>query len=132
MLRSIVLLLMLLALAFLIFGTVINGEVITVDDPHQLQQIEKRHAWNVKKTFIRKNTTGLYYRPLITLSFTADKMLWNADPRMMRSVNIVLHTFNAFLVFFLLAFCSLVVTGAIVFPLPVRYYFCGILSQQNL
>ncbi|NVE15900.1 hypothetical protein HTZ97_05430 [Desulfuromonas acetoxidans] len=104
MLRSTVLLFMLLALAFLIFGAVINGEVITVDDPHQLQQIEKRHAWNVEKTFIRKNTTGLYYRPLITLSFTADKMLWSADPRMMRSVNIVLHAFNAFLVFFLARF----------------------------
>jgi Tfp pilus assembly protein PilF len=104
MLRNGMVFFLLLALSFLVFGTVINGEVITVDDPHQLQQIEKRHAWNLERTFFRNKTTGLYYRPLITLSFTADKLLWNADPRMMRSVNIILHTLNAFLVFFLARF----------------------------
>ncbi|WP_139167573.1 hypothetical protein [Desulfuromusa kysingii] len=89
------------ALALMTFGVVIDGELITVDDPDQMQRIEKRTSWNLEKTFIRKNTTGLYYRPLNTLSFTADKLLWDADTRVMHLENIGFHTLNALLVLLL-------------------------------
>lgn len=95
---------LLLILAFLAFGTVTTGEIITVDDSGQLEKLEKRQQWNLKKTFFRENTTGLYYRPLITLSFTADKMFWNSDPKAMHLFNLFLHAFNAFLVFWLAQF----------------------------
>lgn len=88
-------------LSLVVFGSVINGELITVDDPDQMERIAKRSEWNIERTFIRKNTKGLYYRPLITLSFTADKLLWNADTRAMHLVNILLHTLNALMVLLL-------------------------------
>ena len=88
-------------LALIAFGSVINGELITVDDPDQIHSLQQRDAWNLERTFVRNKTTGMYYRPLITLSFTADKLLWNADLRAMHLVNIALHTMNALMVLLL-------------------------------
>lgn len=102
--RGVLVVVFFVVLSLLIFGSVINGELISIDDPDQMERIAKRNAWNIEGTFIRKDTTGLYYRPLITLSFTADKLLWGADTRAMHLVNIVLHTFNALMVVFLTRF----------------------------
>ena len=102
--RSLLVSLLFCVLALIAFGSVINGELITVDDPGQIRSLQKRDAWNLERTFVRKKTTGMYYRPLITLSFTADKLLWNADLRAMHLVNILLHTINALMVLLLTRF----------------------------
>jgi len=99
--RGLLVSLLFCVLALIAFGSVINGELITVDDPDQIRSLQKRDAWNLERTFVRKKTTGMYYRPLITLSFTADKLLWNADLRAMHLVNIALHIMNALMVLLL-------------------------------
>lgn len=91
----------LVVLAAVAFGPAVNSELVTVDDPGLIRSLETRTAWNLKRTFVRHHATGLYYRPLTGLSFTADKLLWDADLRAMHLVNILLHTLNALLVFFL-------------------------------
>jgi len=93
-----------IVLALIAFGPAINGELITVDDPDLIKALETRNAWNLKRTFVRHNTTGLYYRPLTTLTFTADKLFWDADLRVMHLINIALHILNALMVFLLARF----------------------------
>jgi tetratricopeptide (TPR) repeat protein len=44
---------------------------------------------------------GYYYRPLLALSFVADKYLWGLSPSFMHLENILLHLVNALLVFLL-------------------------------
>lgn len=102
--RNFIVILVLLVCALIAFGSTINGELIAVDDPGLIKSLQAKTTWNLRHTFVRHNTTGLYYRPLTGLSFTADKLLWDADLRAMHLVNIVLHTLNALLVFFLTRF----------------------------
>lgn len=115
MFRGVLIVILFFSIALIIFGSVIQGELITVDDPDQMHRINKRTAWNLEQTFIRNKTKGLYYRPLITLSFTADKLLWQADTRAMHLVNIFLHTLNALLV--------LLLTRYLLISHPYRWHF---------
>jgi tetratricopeptide (TPR) repeat protein len=43
--------------------------------------------------------TGIYYRPIVSLSYWLDSRLWGMDPSFMHLENIAVHLINVFLVF---------------------------------
>jgi tetratricopeptide (TPR) repeat protein len=49
--------------------------------------------------FFPYSHSGLYYRPMIAVSFFIDRFLWNLDPEVMHFENILLHLTSTLLVF---------------------------------
>lgn len=73
----------------------IDDRVIITD----LLNIEK---FDLKSLFL-PGTSGYYYRPLLMLTFIADKYLWGLDESFMHLENMALHALNVVLVFFIAA-----------------------------
>lgn len=56
------------------------------------------------KLFFLNSHGGLYYRPMIGVSFLIDRFLWNLDPTIMHLENILFHLISSLLVFFIACF----------------------------
>lgn len=82
-----------------IYYPAIFAGVNSVDDWRMLVHLENAEKFDLKHVFLPGS--GFYYRPLLFLSFIADKYLWNLDPSFMHLENILLHVLNTLLVFFL-------------------------------
>ena len=68
------------------------------DDRALQKALQERDGWNLGELFL---PGGLYYRPLIGLSFIIDKHAVGLSPSLMHLENILLHLANALLVFFI-------------------------------
>ncbi|MBN2644312.1 MAG: hypothetical protein JXR59_02440 [Desulfuromonadaceae bacterium] len=133
MLRWILIFALLTSLAFICFGPSISGELITVDDLELVGSIKNRSTWNIEGTFIRKNSVGMYYRPISTLSFTANKMLFGNDTRVLHITNLSLHLLNSILVFFLsLKLFSLVQFRQTFSVICAFLYLCHPLTAESV
>jgi tetratricopeptide (TPR) repeat protein len=84
-----------------VFYPVIFAEVNQVDDAGMFQDLARQQNWSLQELFLPEIGSGLYYRPLIALSFTVDRFFWQLDPAMMHLENVLIHLLNALLVFFL-------------------------------
>ena len=92
--RRDVLLILLIVLA--VFSPAVSGQVNSVDDVHILAAYEGGNRTIID---ILSPQDKFYYRPFIELSYMADDLLWDLDPRMMHLENVFLHLCNAFLVY---------------------------------
>ncbi len=83
---------------FEIFLPSILAGLCFVDDVQMFKGLLQMHDWNLKNVF---TPGGLYYRPLLSLSFIMDKEFWLLNERVMHLENVFLHLFNVTLVYYL-------------------------------
>ncbi len=94
------LLLIIAVLLAVYYPTVFSG-LSFIDDQEIIEAIRNSGPLNLRDLFIPHMKAGVYYRPVLVLSFYVDKYLFNLDPGFMHLHNIMLHVVNALLVFWL-------------------------------
>ena len=91
------------------------------DDPGLIEHFGDKsvlHFWDV----ISSGAGGVYYRPIVNLSYLFDSILWGMNPSFMHLENIVAHLINVFLVF-LIASCLYASSKNNVFPICCALLF---------
>jgi len=91
-----------LFIIFIVLGVYypsIFAGVNSVDDYKMISVLEDAPAVDFKALFLPGS--GYYYRPLLMLTFFADKYLWGFDESFMHLENILIHALNAVLVFWI-------------------------------
>jgi protein O-mannosyl-transferase len=94
-------LLLIMAIALTAYYPVVFGELCAVDDVQMVSTYLDIKSWTMKDVFTPGWQVGVYYRPLMVLSYLFDNYLFHLDEGFLHLENILLHTFNAFLVFWL-------------------------------
>ena len=115
--------LLLVFFGFGVYYTALFADINTVDDVKVINRYFNQGAPDLKQIFF-PGGKGYYYRPLIKLSFLADKYLWGFQPILMHMENVLLHVINTILVFFL---CRkfLFSAGSLTFlPFAAALLFC--------
>jgi tetratricopeptide (TPR) repeat protein len=92
--------LLLTALVLVVYYPMISAGFNSLDDVEMVNWLLNTEHFNIKNLFL-PGGSGYYYRPLLGLTFIADKYLWGLLPSFMHLENILLHTINAILVFFI-------------------------------
>lgn len=64
-----------------------------------LEHFAQKQSWSFREYFLPGHSDGLYYRPLLVLSQIADRFLFQLNPVVMHTENILLHALNTLLVF---------------------------------
>ena len=82
-----------------VFYPTVFAEFCIVDDVEMVNNLERMTSWSLKGVFTPGVAGGLYYRPLIHLSFIADKYVFGLDPVIMHLENIIIHLVNSILVY---------------------------------
>lgn len=82
-----------------LFYPSIYGEICLLDDREMLNAYSFVEHFDLKGTFFPQSREGLYYRPMIGVSFWMDRFLWNLDPAIMHLENILLHLTSSLLIF---------------------------------
>ncbi|HYA87055.1 MAG TPA: hypothetical protein VEI57_08345 [Nitrospirota bacterium] len=72
-----------------------------IDDRDIINAIRNGGSLNLQDLFTPQMKGGLYYRPILFLSFYVDKYLFSLDLGFLHLENIILHVINALLVFWL-------------------------------
>jgi tetratricopeptide (TPR) repeat protein len=94
--RYVVLLLLFLTLG--VYYPAIFAESISIDDPHIISSYIDTEKFDIWGLFI-PSRGGYYYRPLLGLTFIADKVFWGMHESFMHLENVILHSLNVVLVF---------------------------------
>ena len=84
-----------------VYYPVIFGEFSYIDDWGIVDHLSGLKDWNLLEYFLPERGGGLYYRPLISVSFLMDKYLLDLDAGLMHLENVLLHVLNGVLVFLL-------------------------------
>ena len=92
-------LLLLVSTLIAAFLPAIFAEPFTMDDGDLFASLSYLTVWDLESLI--PSGSFLYYRPLISLSFQFDKIVWQLNPLSMHLENLLLHAVNASLVFFL-------------------------------
>lgn len=79
----------------------IFAEINSLDDQAMINGLINSSGVSLKGLFLPNSEEGLYYRPIIGLSYELDRFVSFADQRFMHFHNIILHLVNVFLVFWL-------------------------------
>jgi len=82
-----------------VYYSSIFAEVLYIDDQQMIDNLLNRDDFTFKGLFLRGS--GYYYRPVNYLTYVADKYLWGLHESFMHLENIILHAFNACLVYFI-------------------------------
>ncbi len=90
-------LLLLAAITLLCYYPTLHGSPNSLDDYKMLMDFELQERLDPGEIF--RPGTGLYYRPLVILSFWFDKMAWRLEPGLMLLENILLHLGSVFLLY---------------------------------
>ena len=93
--------LLLAAVVLGVFYPTVFAEFCIVDDVEIINNLDRMAGWNIKDIFTPGRAGGLYYRPLIHLSFVTDKYVLGLDPVLMHLENIIIHLVNTILVYFM-------------------------------
>lgn len=70
----------------------------SIDDNKMIDSLLNLDTFSIQQILIPKNY-GQYYRPLLYLTFIADKYIWGLEASFMHLENILLHTANSLLVY---------------------------------
>lgn len=94
--------LLLLSIAVLAaFSPAFFADFSKIDDAQLVSYYRTTRGWDLDSIFL--HAAGLYYRPLLALSFILDKHILNLQPSLMHFENILFHLANTILVYFLTA-----------------------------
>lgn len=92
-------LLLIIAITLGIFSFSAFAEFCSIDDVEMIRNYQQVDGWTLKGIFAPGVGGGLYYRPLIVVSFLIDKYLFGLNSALMHLHNILLHLANALLVY---------------------------------
>lgn len=67
-----------------------------VDDVQMVHHLLQMGDWSLKSIF---TPGGIYYRPLLSLSFILDKELWSLNEHIMHLENVLIHLLNVAIVY---------------------------------
>jgi len=95
-------LLLLVAVILAVFLPAFSAEVCNVDDVQMLAVLHQNSQWTLGELFLPRASGGLYYRPLLGLSFFINKTIFNLNPFTLHAENVLFHLANALLVFSLI------------------------------
>lgn len=84
-----------------IFSPALFGGYCPIDDLDMVNSYKNVTEFSLKSVFVPNMSGGLYYRPLIGLSFLLDHFLFDLDPFILHLHNVMLHLCNALLLFFI-------------------------------
>ena len=79
----------------LVYYPAIFGVVSLLDDRDMVSWLINTDKLNLKNLFIPRASGGGYYRPLIILTYLADRFVWGTMPQIMHFENVLLHLLNA-------------------------------------
>lgn len=82
------------------YNALIYVDFINLEDMDLMNRLLNASSLNIKDLFLSINTIN-YYRPVIELSYRLDQLIWSGIPFGFHLTSIVLHTFNAYLVYIL-------------------------------
>ena len=85
------------------YNSLIYVDFINLDDMDLMNRLLNASSLNIKDLFLSINTIN-YYRPVIELSYRLDQLIWSGIPFGFHLTSIILHTFNAYLVYILFFF----------------------------
>lgn len=89
-----------------IFYPTVHAEVSLIDDADMLNWLHSLPDFSgLRQVLFPGGTQGGYYRPLIGISYLADRFLFNADPIVMHLEGVLFHLINVFLVYYLTREC---------------------------
>lgn len=92
--------LLLLAVVLLaVFYPTNFAEVNSIDDREMIAGLQNLGNWRLHDLFFPSVAEGRYYRPVLILSYYLDKEIWSLSASIMHLENVLLHLFNAILVF---------------------------------
>lgn len=89
---------LLLAIVLGVYYPALSAGINSVDDSHIIAAYGMGAGKGLAEIF--RPTANYYFRPLIELSYYLDNYLWGMQSRSMHLENIMLHSFNTVLVFF--------------------------------
>jgi len=92
---------MLVAIVLAVFYPGIFGEFCSSDDIPMVSSLLNMNDWSLKSLFVPKSGGGLYYRPLLYVTFIVDRFAWFLSSSFMHLENILFHLVNSLLVYFL-------------------------------
>ncbi len=92
-------LLLIAAVLLIAYYPIAFGDFSLVDDGDIINDIRSTSSWSLHSLFMPRMQSGIYYRPILFLSFYFDKYVFNLDPGFMHLHNIILHVLNSLLVF---------------------------------
>jgi len=92
-------LLLLVAVILAVFLPAFSAEVCKVDDTQMVASLQQVSHWNLRDLFLPGASGGLYYRPLLMISFFVDKAIFNLNPFTLHAENVLLHLANTLLIF---------------------------------
>ncbi len=96
-------LLLIITILLSIYYPSLAAQLNSIDDVEMVTNLINLGEWRLKDVFLPGSGMGLYYRPLLYLTFVIDKELWFMEGRFLHLENILLHLVSAILVFFLAA-----------------------------
>jgi len=82
-----------------VYYPALSAEICLLDDRDMFTGLTTVQHFDWIGTFFPHSHGGLYYRPMIGVSFFIDSVLWNLDPAIMHFENILLHLTSTLLVF---------------------------------
>jgi len=91
-------LLCLIIIVFSVYYAAVFAPFNTIDDVKMIGNLLNTESVNIKELFL-PNSYGQYYRPLLYLTFIADRFVWGLEASFMHLENILLHLGNTLLVF---------------------------------
>jgi protein O-mannosyl-transferase len=92
-------LMLIIAILLAVYYPTVFAGVSFIDDSSIIDVVKNGGPLNLRDLFTPQMQGGLYYRPILFLSFYFDRFLFNLDPGFMHLENIILHIINTLLVF---------------------------------
>jgi len=93
--------LLVFAVSLCVFYPTLFAEFNRVDDLQMVNSLRNSMGFSLKNLFIPETGNGLYYRPVIFLSYLMDHFLFGLDCFMMHLHNVLIHTVNAVMLYFI-------------------------------
>lgn len=84
-----------------VFYPILIPDFCRIDDQDMVNAFKGMQGWSLKGIFVPGSEGGLYYRPLVMVTFLIGKYWHGLDPWLMHLENVLLHLFNALTVFFI-------------------------------
>lgn len=113
--------LLIVAIMLAAFFPAFSAEICNVDDAGMIQSLQHVTHWHLVDIFTPGASGGLYYRPLLALTFFINKSLFGLNPFVLHAENVLLHLVNTLLVYHLTRLL-LTLKGRDVYP---GYAFVG-------
>ncbi len=85
----------------IVYYPVLFGGLCKIDDEIMVKNYLDIHDWSFLGLFLHPLGTGIYYRPIMFISYMIDNSLFHLDVGFLHLENVLLHIINVLLIFWL-------------------------------